>query len=760
MARFDRLELINAVGELAGLLGRSSDTAGFLSDVVDLVARTIKADVSSIYLHDALRDELILRATHGLNPEFVGTLSLRPGEGLTGRAFEEGNLLTVSKASAAQGFKPIPHLGEEAFEAFLAAPIRRGPVRIGVMTLQHREAGYFDERDGRAMRAVTGYLAQALENASLLYELSEERRSAEPALGAPRSGMFDGAVLGKGIAQGKSIFLQRDVTGGDGRTPESVEEELDRFSRSVSSSLHQLEELQRHADEIISDLSALVFSAHLLMLRDSSFTGRMRERIEAGESAEAAVHRVVSDFVSRFEALPEARFQEKALDVRDLGHRLQLNLSGAPEGGADYGGRILIIRELFPSELIKLAVQRAAGIILVGGRTSHIAILSQSLGIPVVASDEHTLLELPDETEVILDGEDGKIIVGPKEDVRAAYESRRARHRRPPKQEHLEPPFLTVDGAVIHLLANVNLVKDSRAAAEIGAEGIGLYRSEFPFLIRNDFPSEDEQIEVYRRVFEPMGRREITVRALDIGGDKLTNRYAHTENNPFLGFRGIRFLLHEKELFREQLRALLQSRSEAPLRVMFPMIGSLEEFQEAKELLREAKDSVWGTETPLPPVGAMIEVPSAIEVAPELAASADFLSLGTNDLTMYVLGVDRSNGLVGNLFRTDHPALLRATARLIRNVGPLRLQTTVCGESAGDPYMLLFYIGIGIRRFSVQPHGLSELAGIIEKVSLRECEGEAEELLNCATVREVEERRKSWLERNAARLGVSQKRRS
>ena len=751
MAKFDRLELINAVGELAGLLGRSSDTAGFLSDVVDLVARTIKADVSSIYLHDALRNELILRATHGLNPEFVGTLSLQPGEGLTGRAFQEGTLLAVSKASEAQGFKPIPHLGEEAFEAFVAAPIKRGPVRIGVMTLQHREAGYFDERDGRAMRAVTGYLAQALENASLLYELGEERRGAAPAESAPRGGMFDGAVLGRGIAQGRTIFLERDVGTTPGAPPAELEAELDRFQDSVGASLHQLEELQRNADEIVSDLSALVFSAHLLMLRDSSFTGRMRELIEGGDSAETAVHRVVSDFVARFEALPEARFQEKALDVRDLGHRLQLNLTGERDGGADYRGRILIIRELFPSELIKLAVQRAAGIILVGGRTSHIAILSQSLGIPVVASDEHTLLDLPDETEVILDGEDGKIILTPDEDVRRAYKSRKERYREERKEEHLEPPFITRDGAVVHLLANVNLVKDSRAAAEIGAEGIGLYRSEFPFLIRNDFPSEDEQIEVYRRVFQPMGEREITVRALDIGGDKLTNRYAHTENNPFLGFRGIRFLLHEKELFREQLRALLQSRPKAPLKIMFPMVGSLEEFEEGKKLLREAADEVRGTNEPLPPVGAMVELPSAIELAPELAASADFLSLGTNDLTMYVLGVDRSNGLVGNLFRTDHPALLRATARLIRNVGSLRLQTTVCGESAGDPYMLVYYIGIGIRRFSVQPHGLPDLARVIRSVSLGECEQEAQALLSCSRVTEVEERRRNWLEKT--RLG-------
>ena len=747
MARFDRLELINAVGELAGLLGRNSDTTSFLSDVVDLVARTIKADVSSIYLHDEIRDELILRATHGLNAEFVGELTLRPGEGLTGRAFREGNILIVSKASEAQGFKPIPHLGEERFEAFLAAPIKRGPVRIGVMTLQHGESGYFDDRDGRALRAVTGYLAQALENASLLFELGEERRTAGPKEGLAKGALLEGTVLGTGIALGESIYLERYESDGEETAPGTIAEELERFEESVSASLHQLEELQRSADELISDLSSLVFSAHLLMLRDSSFTGRMRELIEGGASATDAVKRVVGDFVSRFEALEEARFQEKALDVRDLGHRLILNLLGGPEGSADYRGRILVIRELFPSELIKLAVQRASGIALVGGRTSHIAILSQSLGIPVIATDEPSLLELSDGTSIIVDGEDGKIIIAPDEDVREAYRSRQQRVTRERKQRKIDPPILTKDGAVVHLLANVNLVKDSRAAAEAGAEGIGLYRSEFPFLIRNDFPSEDEQVEVYRRVFGPMGEKEVTVRSLDIGGDKLTSRYAHSENNPYLGFRGIRFLLHEEALFREQLRALLQARSDAPLRIMFPMIGSVEEFLQAKELLRESVRDVSGPEAPLPPVGAMVELPSAVELAAEIAAEADFISIGTNDLTMYVLGVDRSNGLVGRLYRPDHPALLRTIYRLIRNVGSLRPQTTVCGESATDPYLLVFYLGIGIRRFSAQPHRLPELAGNVRSLSLHECEKEADALLSCATAAEVDSRRKAWLGR-------------
>ncbi len=746
MARFDRLELINAVGELAGLLGRNSDTAGFLSDVVDLVAKTINADVSSIYLHDEISDELILRATHGLNPEFVGSLSLRPGEGLTGRAFQEGHLLIVSKASEAQGFKPIPHLGEEAFEAFLAAPIRRGPVRIGVMTLQHGEPGYFDERDGRAMRAVTGYLAQALENASLLFELSEERRGGTPSRTPAEVSLVDGTVLGPGIAFGNSLYLERYESDGEDSPAESQEAELKRFEDSVTASLHQLEELQRSADELISDLSSLVFSAHLLMLRDSSFTGRMRELIENGSSAVAAVKQVVGNFVARFEALSEARFQEKALDVRDLGHRLVVNLTGGSEGTADYRGRILIIRELFPSELIKLAVQRATGIVLVGGRTSHIAILSQSLGIPVVASDEPALLRLADETTVIVDGEDGKVILSPDADVFEAYKQRRERFRRKEKkQEHIAPPVLTRDGALIHLLANVNLVKDARAAKEIGAEGIGLYRSEFPFLIRNDFPSEDEQVEVYRRVFQPLGSREITVRALDIGGDKLTSRYAHSENNPYLGFRGIRFLLQEEELFREQLRALLQARTEAPLRIMFPMIGSVEELQQAKAILRDCVDEVAGADAPMPPVGAMIELPSAVELASEIAAEADFLSLGSNDLTMYILGVDRSNGLVGRLYRTDHPAVLRATYRLIRNAGALRVHTTVCGESAADPYLLPFYLGIGIRRFSAQPHKLPEMARRIRSLHMRECEREAKALLSCSTLAEVTARRDRWL---------------
>ena len=748
MAALDSIALINAVADLAELLGRTSTIEGFLADLVKVIADNMHAQVCSVYLYDEDQQRLVLRATVGLNPALVSRVRLKSGEGLTGYAFRNDAPVLETDAARNARNKPIPDLGEERYPAFLGVPIKRNNNAIGVLVLQHHSGDAFDDNAVRTLRAIASHLAATLENAAFLYELHEppkapsEARSPVAAAVSRVSfttGLIHGTSASRGVGIGTLEYLEE-------RSPDHSAPAIRSLRQAIEASSQQLHDLQREVDQTLSDVASLIFVSHLLMLSDQSFVGRMIELADGGLEPTAAVRTVVDDFSRRFAALNDQRFQEKVQDIQDLGHRILRNLCNADETHGDYEGQIVATHELFPSELVKLHLQHAEAIVFAGGNTtSHIAILAQSLDLPVVGSADPRLFNIPNGTRIIVDAEDGKIVVEPNPEVLDAYRERIRRWKRlstgGSPVRRLEGPYRTACGERIYLHANVNLVKDARAAFEIGAEGIGLYRSEFPFLIRNGFPTEDEQVAVYRRVVEAMPGRPVRFRTLDLGGDKLIGVYHGHEDNPFLGFRGIRFLLANRDLLREQLRAMLRAGHDAEIGILFPMVASLEEFLAAKEEVAACIKSLQADRLPhndRPHLGVMIEVPAAIEIADELARHADFLSVGTNDLIMYLLAADRTNPSVAHLYRSMHPAVVRALKRLMDGVGAEAHKVSVCGASAADPAMAVLLIGLGVRTLSVHAHNVAIVAAAVEKIQLAEAEDTARELLALGSSASIE----------------------
>lgn len=734
MADFDALALINTVAELANLVGRRTTLEEFLDGLVANVAQHLSADVCSVYLYDVEEDLLVLRATYGLNRGLVGAVRLRPGEGLTGLAFLENRTILEEDVRNSALNKAVPDLGEEDYPCFLAVPIKRSDLGIGVLTLQQSHAETISTDAIRSLRAIASHLAITLENAAALYELADPHEAAHPAARRNEltSGLIHGRSASRGLAIGRVVpFLERNANSAavaDGDLRDAIE-------RSIS----QLQDLQRRVDDTHSDVAAMIFSSHLLMLQDDSFIGAILRAWETGTPPASAVERVVEEFCGRFSRIPDPRFQEKAQDVRDIGHRIILNLGGLKDQEGDYRGSVVVLEDLFPSELVKLYLQNVEGIVFGGGAaTGHVAILAQSLGVPLVASADPAIFTIPPHTRLVVDAEDGKIIIDPNDEVLTAYRARiqSIARRRSAAHEHRIPEHtVTADGVHITLLANVNLVKDAREAASLGAAGVGLYRSEFPFLIRNGFPTEEEQYVVYRRVLEAMKGRPVALRTLDLGGDKLLSSQVGTEDNPFLGFRGIRFLLDHRDLFRDQLRAMLRAGAGHDLGIQFPMVSGTEELVAAREEVQLAIEELAAeglVHNDHPRLGAMIELPSAVELAPEIAGLTDFLSVGTNDLVMYLLAADRGNHRVASIYRSFHPSVLRVLARLVSSVPGTEL--SVCGTAATDTAMAVFLLGIGVRRLSVDPGELLPLATTIASIRLDEAREIATAMLATATV--------------------------
>jgi phosphotransferase system enzyme I (PtsP) len=508
----------------------------------------------------------------------------------------------------------------------------------------------------------------------------------------------------------------------------------------------RIDELQTRLRDEMPEAASLIFTAHRMMLMDPEFLSGMRTQIDSGVPPPVAIQAVGQLYSDMFEKSDHAYMREKAEDVADLIAQLMANLMGIPHRlCADCEGRIVITRELFPSHMLQLYTESVKGIVLgSGGVTGHVAILARALDIPLVICNDPRVFSIPNGTSLLLDGVSGCIHITPSESV---VESVMAVARQQREVEAcdrpLNPSTTTADGTAVRLLANINLLTEVKLACQIQAEGVGLYRSEFPFLIRNTFPSETEQMEIYGKLFDAMDGKLVTVRTLDVGGEKALSYYDGTpEENPELGLRSIRFAMEHMETFSQQLRAILRAAAEHErLRVMFPMISSLEEFRRARSVVESTLEELAAEELPhhaAPTIGMMIEVPSVVEMMPELVEEVEFFSIGTNDFVQYLLAVDRNNEKVASYYQPHHPAVLRSLARAIRVAAEAGRDVAVCGEMAHDPRFLRFFLGCGVRILSADPHSLHLLQDEIAEIDLSEARHHADHLLSLSRAEEIE----------------------
>jgi len=526
--------------------------------------------------------------------------------------------------------------------------------------------------------------------------------------------------------------------------------EFERLYQGIRRSKQEIEGIKREMIGVIGEHNSSIFDAHLAILEDPEFMREVQGIIQRQyKAAEVAVKEVIDQFASMFDLIEDEYMKERRSDIRDVGNRLLQHLLGAPEITlpADNRPFILVARELSPSQLAHLNPERVLGILtLTGGKNSHAAIMARSLGIPLVVSLEDNLVS-PIQTgdELIIDGYEGNVYLHPLEHVRQTFLARRQAgiETRQRLREKLDVPPVTRDGCRIALHANINSVKELDGALENGVEGIGLFRTEFLFMDRSGFPGEEEQTAVYREVAERLAGRPVVIRTLDIGGDKMLDYHEFPEeDNPFLGYRAIRFSLDRKDIFKTQLRAILRAGAFGDVKIMFPMISSLEELRAALELLERAKRELKEEGAAFRedmPVGIMIEVPAAVMVAEWLAEHVDFFSIGTNDLIQYVLAVDRMNDHVAHLYDPFHPAVIKMIDIAVKAARKKGISVSVCGEMAGDPKALPLLIGLGVHDLSMPAPAVLEVKSRLLGLGAEECRELAGRLLMCRTGEEAAE---------------------
>ena len=561
---------------------------------------------------------------------------------------------------------------------------------------------------------------------------------------------FNGIGVSPGIVSGKAyVFAGERFSIPRIRIDSSrVEEEIIRFKEAIARTRGEIKELQKKVASEIGEEPARILDAHVLVLEDTLLIEKTVERVRRGKlNIDYVFSGVLEELAGALSKSSDSYLRGRASDVRDVGRRVLKNLLGKEEKALEALDEevIVVAYDLSPADTAGMHKEKVIGFVTdVGSRTSHTAIMARSLEIPAVVGLEDISHRVVSGDTLIVDGTGGVVIVNPKRETFKSYDQQRIRFeaRGSELRELSKFPAQTVDGHVVRLMANIELKDELRSVLAHGADGIGLYRTEFFYLNRQDLPGEDEQYEAYRYIAKRIAPHPLVIRTVDLGGDKFVSRLeiAH-ELNPFMGCRGIRFCLEQPELFKTQLRAILRASTEGKLRVMFPLVSTVTELRKAKELLEQAKKGLRKKGESFDEnleIGVMIETPSAAMIADILAGEVNFFSIGTNDLIQYSLAIDRINEKVAYLYRPSHPGVLRLIKRVVDAGHSKGIRIDMCGEMAGEAQFAIVLLGLGLDGFSMSPVAIPTIKRIIRSVILRDARELASDVLKLSTANEVE----------------------
>lgn len=557
-----------------------------------------------------------------------------------------------------------------------------------------------------------------------------------------------GIAASSGIAIAKAFRLENPELKIDRKTIQDIELEIERFEKALTKSKEELEAIRNHALKELGEDKADIFSAHLLVLNDPELINPIKEQIKSGKiNAEFALNDVSTRFIDMFKAMENEYMQERAADIQDVTKRTLAHLLGVTIANPSMISEevVIIAEDLTPSDTAQLNRKSVKGFTTdIGGRTSHSAIMARSMEIPAVVGTKTVTDDVENGTLIIIDGLEGKVFVNPSEDLVKLYEDKKVAFEAQKAEwaKLLNKRTVTVDGYHVELAANIGTPEDVKGVLENGAEGVGLYRTEFLYMGRTQLPTEEEQLEAYTSVLKRMTDKPVVVRTLDIGGDKeLPYLNLPKEMNPFLGFRAIRLCLEMQDMFRTQLRALLRASIYGSLKIMFPMIATLDEFRKAKSILIEEKEKLQKEGIPVAEnieVGMMVEIPSSAVMADIFAREVDFFSIGTNDLIQYTLAADRMNERVSYLYQPYNPAILRLIKNVIDAAHKHGRWVGMCGEMAGDEVAIPILLGLGLDEFSMSAASILKARSQILKLSKSELEKAVQQILNMETTSEVE----------------------
>ena len=715
--------MLNTLRKIVQEVNSAKDLKAALGIIVLRVKEAMSSQVCSVYLLDPETNRFVLMATEGLNKRSIGKVSMAPNEGLVGLVGTREEPLNLENAADHPRYRYFAETGEERYASFLGAPIIHHRRVVGVLVIQQKERRQFDEGEEAFLVTMSAQLAGVIAHA--------EATGSIRGLGRQGKGIQEAKFVGvpgsPGAAVGTAVVMlpPADLDVVPDKAITDIPAEIALFKTALEGVRNDMRAVSKKLATQLRPEEQALFDVYLMMLDDASLGSEVKNVIKTGQWAQGALRQVVTDHVNRFELMDDDYLRERASDVRDLGRRLLAYLQHDRQQTMVYpDNTILVSEELTATMLGEVPEGKLAGLVSVlGSGNSHVAILARAMGIPTVMG----VVDLPyskvDGIQMIVDGYHGEVYTNPSEVLRKQYAEVVEEERQLSQglDALRELPCITPDGHRMPLWVNTGLLADVARAQQRGAEGVGLYRTEVPFMINQRFPSEKEQLAIYREQLSAFHPQPVTMRSLDIGGDKSLSYFPIKEDNPFLGWRGIRVTLDHPEIFLVQARAMLKaSEGLNNLRILLPMISGTHELEEALHLLHRAWGEVRdeGTDVPMPPIGVMIEIPAAVYQTRELARQVDFLSVGSNDLTQYLLAVDRNNPRVADLYDYLHPAVLQALQSVVRDAHAEGKPASICGEMAGDPAAAILLMAMGFDSLSMNATNLPKVKWMLRQVSL------------------------------------------
>lgn len=718
--------MLSQLREIVEQVSKVEDVHQALDVLVKQTCRAMSTECCTIYLANEEMHRLELMATQGL--KFKGDkIHIDFNEGLVGLVKRSAEPINLAEASKHPNFKYFSELGEEVYQSFLGTPIIHRKQVLGVLVVQQKTPRQFSEMEESFLVTLAAQLAVIIAHAQTqgLWKLSKRQQAIK---GIPASA---------GIAIGQFWWddTQPQLTDVYPASTLNVEQEQEWLLLAVEAALSDFRRMRKKLDSEINKDALAIFDLFTHLLNDPMLRGDLKAQIQKGDRADWALRQVVETYSNRFARMSDVYLRERAQDIRELGQRLLYFLHNTENEQQEFEQPvILVVRELTASLLASIPKDKLLAVVsLEGAANSHAAILSRALGIPAVMGATLNLKNLNGKLGIV-DGYSGKILISPNKQLLREYRALAAEERELASMvnKRIEEPACTQDGERVQVLLNAGLSADANIAVNQGVDGVGLYRTEISFLLQHRFPSEEEQTQQYQAVLGAYPDKRVVMRTLDVGGDKALPYLPIEEDNPFLGWRGIRFTLDHPDIFLMQLRAMMKASAEYQnLSILLPMVSGAKELDDALTLIHQAYQevSVIDERIEMPPVGIMIEVPSMLYLLPLIATKIDFVSVGTNDLTQYLLAVDRNNSRVADVYESMHPAVVMALKQIQSCCEQLKLPVCVCGELAGDPIGALLLVGLGYRTLSMNTSNVARVKYLLRHSAAQELTALADKAL-------------------------------
>jgi phosphotransferase system enzyme I (PtsP) len=704
-----------------------------LQTLVQRVQEAINCDVVNVYLLDYKNDEYVLAASEGLVLDKAFPIRFPEIQGIVGQIGRREEPFNTENAHLHPHYLAHPLINEQDLKGYLGVPILQHRKLYGVMTAQQQDESCFDDEEEAFLITLAAQLGGLMSHAEATGELSQLTLPHSPEvhteLTSPEMTLYGiGCVSGISIGRAVVIYPHADIDAVPKQYTQHPEQEIQSFTKALNDTKEYIQRLGRRIAISVGEQEQALFDVYVGILGQDHLSQDVIHEIQHEHlTSESALATVIKRYINTFNDMSDAYLRERATDIKDIGQRILAELQSVHKDNQIYHERtILVGEEITAADLAEVPEGFLTGIVSIKGSTnSHVAILARAMNIPTVMGMMGLKLEDINKRALIVDGYTGTVIISPPKNL--VYEYKQLWQEENELNESLfvlrDKLAETTDNYRIKLQVNTGLAMDAGLSMSVGAEGVGLYRSEVPFMSKDRFPSEDEQFIIYRQILKAFSPHEVTMRTLDIGGDKILPYFPIKEDNPYLGWRGIRVTLDHPDVFLLQVRAMMRANEDIKnLKIMLPMVTTLSEVDEALYLIHQAYQELLeeGCRIPKPQIGVMIEVPAAAFQAHEFAKRVDFLSVGSNDLTQYFLAVDRNNSRVASMYDSLHPALLRMLIRIVESGHAAGVKVSICGEMAGDPLAALLLLAMGFDSFSMNSASLLRIKWVIRSFSLNQ----------------------------------------